>query len=317
MSSPFLINTPLKANEDVSKRFLKRFSEAVAQGHALDDPRDSVVCRRWVEIVDGIPDGKLFEIIPATLRILFRDADMREHMEACGLNKRDPMRLQAIAPYVVSFRRFMAARSKPADSSTKSVIAQLRLELRTLKKQFDKVFDQAAEIEAERERLQKENKELQQQVLALRIERDEAQRKISDGRSKAFRFLRLYLFMLKEELQRKKQDPVRLTTVEIAIETNMATLEALGWQDQAERSAREILGVELFEAYFDVDVDGNAVPDFQRAATVIQKPTTTQIFAATAKPADTAPYLPIREFRRIAEPAHQLAAAPAASDCIM
>jgi len=289
-----------------SQRFLTRLVTAISQGQMLDDPRDSVVCRRWVEITEGIPDIKLFQIIPQTLACMFKDPETKTSLEACGLTRRDPMRLQAIAPYVVGFRRFMAARSQPADENTRNVIAGLRVELRALKKQFDKVFDQAAEIEAERERLQKENSELQQQVLSLRIERDDAQRRISDGREKAFRFMRLYLFMLKEELQRKKHDAIRLATVEIAIETNMATLEALGWKDQAVRSAHEILGKDLYEAYF----DGGPIPGFSRKT----EPLNTESSAPETK---TAPYLPLDEFRRVTENPQSFMSAPAASDRVM
>ncbi len=286
---------------DASQRFLKRLVMAVTQKHMLDDPRDAVVCRRWVEIVDGIPDGKLFELIPATLRTLFRDPETRDYLEICGLSLRDPMRIQAIAPYVISFRRFMAARSQPADAGTHKVINELRAELRNLKKQFDKVFDQAAEIEAERERLQKENQELQQQVLSLRIERDEAQRRVSDGRSKAFRFLRLYLFMLKEELQRKSHDAIRLATVEIAIETNIATLEALGWRDQAMSSAREILGDHTYSTYFDDGLDA----EFRRTPLTTVPDAEPNLSTETS--IKTAPYLPIGEFRKVTDPLQDLA----------
>ena len=96
-------------------------------------------------------------------------------------------------------------------------------------------------------------------VLSLRLERDEAQRQVGEARSKAFRFLRLYLFMLKEELQRRRHDAIRMVTVEVAIETNLATLEALGWQEQAQKAAREILGPELYAAYFDGATRNNFV----------------------------------------------------------
>lgn len=265
-----------RLSADPSVRFLQRLMAAVAHGHRLDDPRDSVICRRWVEIVEGLPDGKLFQVIPQTLRGLFRDPDSRRKLEACGLRADLPLRIEAIAPYVVSFRRFMAARSRPAEDTGREVIAALRLELRRLKAQFDAVFDQAAAIEAERDRLAGENAALRSEVLSLRLERDEAQRQVGEARSKAFRFLRLYLFMLKEELQRRRQDAIRMVTVEVAIETNLATLEALGWQDQAQKAAREILGPELYAAYF----DGAPVPE------------------AARRDAPAAPYFPLGEIRR-------------------
>lgn len=270
---------PQQRSSDPSVRFLQRLMVALAHGHRLDDPRDSVICRRWVEIVEGLPDTKLFQVIPQTVRGLFRDPDARKRLEACGLRADLPLRVEAIAPYVVSFRRFMAARSRPAEDASREVIAALRLELRRLKSQFDAVFDHAAAIEAERERLAGENAALKSEVLSLRLERDEAQRQIGEARAKAFRFLRLYLFMLKEELQRRRQDAIRMVTVEVAIETNLATLEALGWQDQAQKAAREILGPELYAAYF----DGAPVPETAR------------------REAPAAPYFPLGEIRR--EPA--------------
>ncbi|MBN2752796.1 MAG: hypothetical protein JXQ84_08825 [Rhodospirillaceae bacterium] len=272
---------------DPSARFLQRLMAAVMHGHRLDDPRDSVICRRWVEIVDGIPDGKLFQIIPQTVRGLFRDPEAKVRLERCGLRADLPLRVEAIAPYVISFRRFMAARTKPNDEAvTRGIIAGLRLELRRLKRQFDHVFDHAAAMEAERERLSVENKSLHQEVLSLRLERDEAQRQVGEARSKAFRFLRLYLFMLKEELQRRRQDPIRMVTVEVAIETNLATLEALGWQDQAKKSAREILGPDLYAVYF----DGGDVPPLP--------PEVPRSEPADAKRTSPAPYFPLGEIRR-------------------
>ncbi len=267
---------PQRSSADPSVRFLQRLMAALAHAQRLDDPRDSVICRRWVEIVEGLPDAKLFQVIPQTLRGLFRDPDARKKLEACGLRADLPLRIEAIAPYVVSFRRFMAARSRPAEDASREVIATLRLELRRLKTQFDAVFDQAAAIEAERDRLAGVNAQLMSEVLSLRLERDEAQRQVGEARSKAFRFLRLYLFMLKEELQRRRQDAIRMVTVEVAIETNLATLEALGWQDQAQKAAREILGAELYAAYF----DGAPVPESAR------------------RDAPAAPYFPLGEIRR-------------------
>jgi len=270
------------ATADPSMRFLQRLMAALTHGHRLDDPRDSVICRRWVEIVEGIPDGKLFQIIPQTVRGLFRDPESRARLERCGLRADLPLRIEAIAPYVVSFRRFMAARTGAADEEvTRGVIAGLRLELRRLKRQFDHVFDQAALLEMERDRLDGENRILKQEVLSLRLERDEAQRQVGEARSKAFRFLRLYLFMLKEELQRRRSDPIRMVTVEVAIETNLATLEALGWQEQARKSAKEILGSELYAAYF----DGGAVPEAAEPPTP-EPPRTTP-----------APYFPLGRMR--------------------
>lgn len=279
---------------DPSVRFLQRLMAALGHAHRLDDPRDSVICRRWVEIVEGIPDGKLFQIIPQTLRGLFHDPDTRRRLEACGLRPDLPMRIEAIAPYVVSFRRFMAARTGAAPAAqSREIIAGLRFELRRLKTQFDKVFDHAALIETERDRLARENQDLHREVLSLRLERDEAQRQVGEARSKAFRFLRLYLFMLKEELQRRQHDAIRMVTVEVAIETNLATLEALGWQEQAQKAAREILGAELYAAYF----DGGPVPESR-----------TEINVA-------APYLPLGEIRR--EPTRGFASQPVAAHKLM
>ena len=145
----------------------------------------------------------------------------------------------------------------------------------------------------ERERLVAENHELRREVLSLRLERDEAQRQVGDARSKAFRFLRLYLFMLKEELQRRKQDPIRIVTVEVAIETNLATLEALGWQEQAQKTAREILGPELYGAYF----DGGPVPEQPTPQPKIRS-------------VEAAPYFPLGEIRREPHAASQKLMAP-------
>lgn len=243
-----------ETSSDPSRGFLERLVMSVRLGHRLDDPRNVEVLQRWVAICKGLPDTALVPIIPQTLRALLRHEDYgRPLREACGIVDSLPLQHEAIAPYVISYRRYMSARGQdPKDEQATRTINQLRAELRALREEFNSVFDQAAGLEMERERLANENESLQQQLLAERLRGEDAERRLGEARAQSFRLFRLYLFMLKEERERRSNDPARerLLTAEIAVETHAATLEALGAEREAEQVAREILGDPLFEEYF-------------------------------------------------------------------
>ncbi len=239
---------------DPSKAFLENLLKSVRLGHRLDDPRNMEVLQRWVSICRDIPDGVLTHLIPQTLRSLLRHPSTGVPLrEQCGISPHHPLQHEAIAPYVISYRRYMEARGHdPKDERAQRTINDLRAELRALREQFNSVFDQIAGLENERERLSRENESLQQRLLAEKMRGDDAERRLEEAREKAFRLYRLYLYMLKEERGRLTNDPrrERLLTAEIAVETHAATLEALGVSGDAERHAREILGETLFAEYF-------------------------------------------------------------------
>lgn len=243
-----------KAPQDQSKAFLHRLVTSIRMGHRLDDPRNVEVLQRWAAICKGLPDNALLEVIPKTLRGLLRQPELAAALTGpCGISSGHPMQHESIAPYIISYRRYQKSRGHdPKDEKARRAIDGLRCELRALREQFNTVFDQLAGLEQERERLSEENDSLQQQVLAERLRGDEAERRLKDARDKAFRLFRLYLFMLKEERSRLSNDPnrERLLTAEIAVETHAATLEALGYDNEADEQARDILGDSLFEEYF-------------------------------------------------------------------
>lgn len=250
-------------HSDPSAAFLDRLLTSARLGHRLDDPRNAEVLQRWVAIVKGLPDTALLSIIPQTLRALLRRDTVGEQLRACGISPDHPMQHEAIAPYVVSYRRYMTSRgADPKDEQARRTIDALRAELRALREQFNSVFDQVAGLEMERERLVGENASLQQQVLAERLRGDEAEKRLAEARANTFRLFRLYLFMLKEEHGRLSNDPnrERLLTAEIAVETHAATLEALGAEQEAEQQARDILGDTLFTEYFHAPDDSVRLP---------------------------------------------------------
>lgn len=238
---------------DPSKAFLERLLTSIRRRHRLDDPRNVEVLQRWVAICKGLPDQVLMAVVPEALRGLLRNPDVRDGLMACGISPAHPLQHESIAPYVISYRRYMAARGEdPRDEQARRTVETLRAELGALREQFNSVFDQIAGLEMERERLSTENVSLQQELLAARLRGDEAEKRLAEARAKAFRLFRLYLFMLKEERTRLSNDPnrERLLTAEIAVETHAATLDALDCQEDAEAQAVEILGPRLFEEYF-------------------------------------------------------------------
>lgn len=248
---------------DPSKVFLERLLTSIRMGHRLDDPRNVEVLQRWVIICKSLPDQAIMSVVPEVLRGLLRNTDYREGLMACGISPAHPLQHESIAPYVISYRRYMISRGQdPRDEQARRTIETLRAELGSLRDQFNTVFDQIAGLEMERERLSGENASLQQQLLAARLRGDEAEKRLAEARAKAFRLFRLYLFMLKEERTRLSNDPnrERLLTAEIAVETHAATLEALDCRDDAEAQAVEILGPRLFEEYFHGAADDTRDP---------------------------------------------------------
>lgn len=261
MTAP--VNGSSSASRDPSRAFLVRLIEAAKEGQRLADPRDVETLKRWVKICEGIPDAPLMQIVPTTVRALFGHPDYAEALNRTGLDKRQPLQHEAIAPYVVAYRRYVRSRRNAGDpADLRDTIDTLRAELRELKAQFDAVFDNAMQLESERDRLSRENDSLQQRVLAEQLRADEATRALTEARQKAFRLFRVYLFLLKEERERLSNDPMRerLLTAEIAVETHSATLEALGMREEAEDTALDILGQGLFQEYFR-ETDSRRVPD--------------------------------------------------------
>lgn len=242
-----------QAARDPSRAFLLRLMEAAKEGQRLGDPRDVETLKRWVRICEGIPDGPLMQIVPTTIRALFGHPDYAKTLAATGLDRKQPLQHEAISPYVIAYRRYVRARRNTGNpGELRDTIDRLRRELRDLKGQFDAVFDNAMQLEAERGRLAAENDSLQQRLLTEQLRADEATRALTEARQKAFRLFRVYLFLLKEERERLSNDPTRerLLTAEVAVETHSATLEALGMKNDAEVQALEILGEGLFTEYF-------------------------------------------------------------------
>lgn len=252
--------------QDPSRAFLDRLLVSIRHGHKLDDPRNPEILQRWSMICRDLPDNALPLIIPATLRGLLRQPDIGERLrDVCGVSERFHLQHETIAPYLISYRRYMAARARnkePGSDETRLTIAKLRGDLNALREEFNTVFDQAASAEMERERLAGENDSLQQQLLAEQVRREDAERRLGEARDQAFRQFRLYLFLLKEERERLSNDPdrERLLAAEMAVETHALTLEALGAKEEADIQARDILGENLFADYFQNPDRESAIP---------------------------------------------------------
>ena len=53
---------------------------SVRHGHRLDDPRNPEILQRWFLICRGLSDSALSLVIPATLRALLRQPEVRERL---------------------------------------------------------------------------------------------------------------------------------------------------------------------------------------------------------------------------------------------
>ena len=86
--------------------FLDRLMASVRHGHRLDDPRNPEILQRWFLICRGLSDSALSLVIPATLRALLRQPEVRERLtEVCGVPDVLHLQHEAIAPYLISYRR--------------------------------------------------------------------------------------------------------------------------------------------------------------------------------------------------------------------
>lgn len=249
---------------DPSRWFLDQLLAAVRHGQRLDDPRNAEVLSRWVKIVAGLPDVALSPAIPEALRGLLRQPNLRGDLIRCGIAPSLLLQHESIAPYILSWRRYEAARLNEGHSNGSPVMKQalqvLQREIRQHLETYRSVFDHIAGLDQTHDRGVTDDASLQQKRLAEFVNLDTATLEPAsvgdrpsghDVVSKAFRLYRLHLFSLKEERGESpdRRPYPRLIAAEIAVQSQIATLEALGQGERAESEAFSLLGPTLAALY--------------------------------------------------------------------
>jgi len=250
---------------DPSRWFLDQLLVAVRHGQRLDDPRNAEVLNRWVTIATGLPDAALLPAIPEALRGLLRQPSLRGDLIRCGISPNLLLQHESIAPYILSWRHYEAARLSDGHSNgspaMKQALAMLRGDIRQHLATYRRVFEQIAGLDQHHDRsVADDDASLQQKRLAEFVNIDSASvapnatgaRTVNpDVVSKAFRLFRLHLFGLKEERGESpdRRPTARLIAAEIAVQSQIATLEALGHGERAESEAQDLLGPTLSGLY--------------------------------------------------------------------
>lgn len=136
-----------------TKTFVDRLLAAAVRGQELGDPRSPGAMTAWADICDGIPDAMLTELVPGTVRLLFRKPEIAKRLTASGLREGISLQHEAIAPYIVAFRRMREIRRAGGVNDPTQLLAESRRELRALNDRFHAALDQAMRLQAENVRL--------------------------------------------------------------------------------------------------------------------------------------------------------------------
>ena len=249
---------------DPSRWFLDQLLAAVRHGQRLDDPRNAEVLSRWVKIVTGLPDVALAPAIPEALRGLLRQPPLRGELIRCGIAPSLLLQHESIAPYILSWRHYETARLNDGHSNGSPAMRQalqvLQREIRQHLETYRSVFDHIAGLDQSHDRAVTDDASLQQKRLAEFVNLDTTSVEAAalsdrptgnDVVSKAFRLYRLHLFSLKEERGESpdRRPYPRLIAAEIAVQSQIATLEFLGQGERAESEAHALLGPTLSALY--------------------------------------------------------------------
>ncbi len=249
---------------DPSRWFLDQLLTAVRHGQRLDDPRNAEVLARWVGIAVGLPDAALIPAIPEALRGLLRQPSLRGDLIRCGISPTLLAQHECIAPYVLSWRAYETARLNEGHSNgspiMQAALTTLRHEIRQHLARHEAVFEAIAGLDqAVTPAISPAEASLQQRLLSAFVDgepdhRDATPVRANSGHdvvSKNFRLYRLHLYRLKEERGETvdRRPSPRLVAAEIAVQNQIASLEALGQGPRAESEAHGLLGSQLAALY--------------------------------------------------------------------
>ncbi|MEO5372803.1 MAG: hypothetical protein H7840_00840 [Alphaproteobacteria bacterium] len=237
-----------------TRTFVSRLLAVAARGQELGDPRSPGAITAWSEICDGIPDAMLKDMIPGTIRLMFRREDVAKSLAACGLRDGISLQHEAIAPYVIAFRRMRAIRLSGGMQDPQALLAETRKELRDLNNRFQTALDEAMRLQEENQRLRSDLTTSRQETTAARAEA-EKQRKIAvtarndleEAAARTLSKLALALQTLKETMERRVNDPesTLVETASLSVQSYFMVLEDLGRGADATRLAKRILGEKM------------------------------------------------------------------------
>lgn len=230
--------------------FVSRLMAVLESGQELGDPRSAGVIAVWAGVCEGIPDLLLKNIIPGTIRLLFRKPKVAEKLRACGLRESLSLQHESIAPFVIAFRRLQTIRSGRL-LNPEALLAETRQELRELNNRFYDILDQAMSLQERATRLEGElavarekEKEAREEARASKREAALAYNLLEDTKAKAMLKLKLALEALREALDKRLNDPdsALVTSASISVQSYYMVLEDLGHGAEAMKLSRKILG---------------------------------------------------------------------------
>ncbi len=241
------------AARNCANLFVSRLMAVLESGQELGDPRSAGVIAAWAGICEGVPDTLLKNLIPGTIRLLFRKPDIAKKLRVCGLREAIILQHESIAPFVSAFRRLQTIRNGQ-HFNPEALLAETRQELRELNNRFYDILDQAQVLQEENVRLgsalkeaQVREKDAQEKLKASKREAALAYNLLEDTKARAMMKLKLALEALREALEKRLNDPesALVTSASLSVQSYYMVLEDLGHGAEAMKLSRKILGDNL------------------------------------------------------------------------
>lgn len=237
-----------------TRTFVTRLLAVAAKGQELGDPRSPGAITAWSEVCDGIPDTMLREMVPGTIRLLFRRDDVGRMLTACGLREGISLQHESIAPYIIAFRRMRAIRCAGGISDPQALLAETRKELRDLNNRFQAALDEAMRLQEENQRLRKDLTAAREDATTARADAEKhrkaavvARNDLEEAAARTLGKLALALQNLKETMDKRLNDPesTLVQSASLSVQSYYMVLEDLGRGADATKLAKRILGEKM------------------------------------------------------------------------
>lgn len=243
-----------RPHQQETRLFVERLLETARRGQELGDPRVTGTVKAWATICDKIPDALLKEIIPGTLRLLFRREAVAALLTTCGVREGASLQHEAIAPYVIAYRRMRRIRRDGGSLDLHALLTEARTELRELNARFHSALDEATRLQGENISLRVRLMSAKQAEASARAEAEKhrksattARNDLEDAAARTLGKLAIALQGLKEAMERRANDPAStlIESASLPVQSYYMVLEDLGRGKEAEKLAKRILGEKM------------------------------------------------------------------------